>query len=382
MTIAILGNLCGLGGQLSQFLRPQSRTVGIATYAPWFLASDADIVANRRWDSSTTRIEKLTSVIRELKLLGSARGIVSLTGGLSSREYHWLFVKFGLRPYVAFATGSDLRELARSNSPDGLRARQYFKNARLAVIINFDPKTQEAVDDLRLSRIHHFRFPMLPATSTENDDERERDIVSRAREFASRYSFNIYLAASQDFSRAHEGAEFGSCKGNDLAIDAILKIAITSNFGVFVRRAGPDADLAARMLAPIADRVHFLPTLSRAGFQSIAQMSDVVLDQFFVGTFGALALEAGMLGVPTLTYLHDGIASYYDSPPPFLSARTSDDIAAKLVLLLETTKEGRNEFGARISRWVAEEHSEKRALDLVAAIRTSLDLRVADKGRA
>lgn len=373
MTIAVLGNLCGLGGQLGGFLRSRSRTVGIATYAPWFPATDADVVANRRWDSSTTRIEKLATLLHELKLLGSARGIVSLTGSLSSREYHWLFVKMGLRPYVAFATGSDLRELARSDGREGLRARQYFKNARLTVIINFDPKTQEAVDALQLRRVHHFRFPMLPVISAESDQGWERDIVSKAREFGGRYPFNIYLAASQDFSRAFEGAEFGSCKGNDLAINAVSNLAATFNFGVFVRRAGPDADLAARMLSPIMDRVHFLPTLSRAGFHSIARMSDVVLDQFFVGTFGALALEAGMLGVPTLTYLHDGIGSYYKSPPPFLNARTSDAIAAKLAGLMKMSKDDRAKLGSELARWVAHEHSDRRADELTEAIIASLD---------
>lgn len=368
MRITIFGNLFNLGARLARFLRSRAEVTGIAPYPPFYEEGEADHIVNRGDRASPDRPGSLSDLVREYALLSRADLIVSLTALLSGRQFFYPFVRCKLRPYVAYSTGSDLRDLSRERGSAGRRAREYFKGARLTVVTNFDEFTLDAIKSLGLQRVHYYRFPMPPESDAAPLTAEETRLIARVADFTGRHPFNLYLPATIHFARAKTDPSYRMSKGNDVAYRALIELAERHEFGVIVRDHGPDAAEGKAILEPIKDRVLFVPTVGRGALRRIAERCDAVLDQFAIGTFGATALEMGLLGVPVVTRLNEEMKAFYSALPPYLNAKTEAGVVDQVERLMAMGADERRRLGGDISAWVRREHGPAAAEELVERI--------------
>jgi glycosyltransferase involved in cell wall biosynthesis len=132
----------------------------------------------------------------------------------------------------------------------------------------------------------------------------------------------------------HPTRHFWAVKGNDLVFKAFARLRRTTG-----RRArlvtmawGPDVARSRELAETLglgAD-VTWLPKLPGPELRALMKAADVVMDQYVLGSWGALAIEAAALGVPVILRAEMS-DTFYPDPPPFLSARTEDDIHRYLV---------------------------------------------------
>jgi glycosyltransferase involved in cell wall biosynthesis len=90
-------------------------------------------------------------------------------------------------------------------------------------------------------------------------------------------------------------------------------------------------------------------------FYSIA---DVVADDFGIGWFGSVVIEALSIGRPVITYIDEKVMGRIYPWHPILSARTEEEIAGHLMSLYRDEKFKR-EIGGRGRIWIEEFHSEE-----------------------
>jgi glycosyltransferase involved in cell wall biosynthesis len=85
--------------------------------------------------------------------------------------------------------------------------------------------------------------------------------------------------------------------------------------------------------------------------------SDIVLDQFTLGSWGTSTPEAMSCGKPVLMfYKKEYILRAFGEEPPILNSFTEDEIL-KNMLLLASDKKNREKFGSEGRKWIIKTHS-------------------------
>jgi glycosyltransferase involved in cell wall biosynthesis len=163
----------------------------------------------------------------------------------------------------------------------------------------------------------------------------------------------LFMASRQDFE----------WKGSDRFLAAFARVAReTSELFLVMTPWGNDLARSQRLLvdAGLDGSFHVLPGLpSKPLLRRLFWAADVVVDQFVLGSFGTVALEAMACNRPVLMHIDEALfaegppASY--APPPVLHAATEGEIAA----VLRELAAGRVDLGAagaRARAWVVEHH--------------------------
>lgn len=128
--------------------------------------------------------------------------------------------------------------------------------------------------------------------------------------------------------------------------------------------------LCARL--SIADRVGWLPTLTKWQLAGLYRAADVVLDQFApdVGAYGTIAVEALACGTPVVTHIdpqaHAWCAAVAPVPPICL-ASTAEEAAGHLLLLANAAAQ-RRAMGEQAREWVEDFHTIERVAGLWAEV--------------
>jgi glycosyltransferase involved in cell wall biosynthesis len=91
----------------------------------------------------------------------------------------------------------------------------------------------------------------------------------------------------------------------------------------------------------------------------IYSIADVVADDFGIGWFGSVVLEAYALSRPVVTYVDENVVSKLYPWHPILSANTEEGIADHLMRLY-TDPEYKKEVGCKGREWIEEFHSGKK----------------------
>ena len=148
-------------------------------------------------------------------------------------------------------------------------------------------------------------------------------------------------------------------KGNDALLRGFAEYLRSGDGAVLVLTDwGPDVDRSralARELG-IEDRLRWLAPLPKLRLIEAYRAADVVLDQFVLGTFGAIAPEAMACGCPVVMAFDPAIHEWcFPQLPPVVAAREPGEIAAALTRLLGDDVE-RARVGAAGRRWVEEHH--------------------------
>jgi glycosyltransferase involved in cell wall biosynthesis len=145
-------------------------------------------------------------------------------------------------------------------------------------------------------------------------------------------------------------------KGTDRLLRAFAR-ATEGRADVVLVCAGWGADLerSKRLIAElgIGDRVLMLPyVMSKGRLRRYYRASDVVADQFTIGSYGVSALEAMSCARPLLIALEEG---RFDPFPPVVNVSEPDAIARALGELL-ADHGARSRVGERAREWVIANH--------------------------
>jgi glycosyltransferase involved in cell wall biosynthesis len=123
---------------------------------------------------------------------------------------------------------------------------------------------------------------------------------------------------------------------------------------------GADFDHARRRIQEhgLGDQVHFLAhSLSKPLLYRCYAASDVVVDQFQVGSLGSVSYEAMSMGKPVLTYLAAFNMQCYSAPPPVLNGHSEQDIRQLLEWCHDCPRQ-LAKLGDECAKWYSQTYSE------------------------
>jgi glycosyltransferase involved in cell wall biosynthesis len=257
------------------------------------------------------------------------------------------------RPYVAFEHGT-MREIPFEDSFLGRLLRLAYRRADKVVITNAD--VLSAARKLGLTNYAFVPHPVDEAKYCPGESGFRAELGAEANDLVcfspSRHDWDI--------------------KGNDRMLRA---------FAEFVR-AGPSSALLAlnewgadvgrsRALARslgVEEQIRWLAPLPKRKLIDAYRGADVVLDQFEIGTFGAVGPEAMACGAPVVMAFDAALHEWcFPEPPPVRAARTPTEILHALSALASDPAE-RIAIGARGRAWVVRHHSSRTLVERQLAV--------------
>jgi len=372
MGIALIGNLANEGYKLAKLLRSK----GIE--ADLFLSSsptsgdadprliDPEIEANQpqwihyyhpiarsraRLPYPFSRIWNLAmSLLQNWQLtcrLSRYDLVHSFTGRLSAGPFLSFYFEHGFKPYVATATGSDLREIALMRNRQGRRMRRHLQKAKL-VFTGFDELSMVLFKQLKLSQV---RFP--PSfVAVDTDKWAPRPVAGKKSED----ELLIFHPTHLDWS--YKGSDRTSTKGNDRFFRAFARFVKGGNSAsLIILDRGVDRLKTRELLKElqIEDRCQFLPEMDSEGLIEYYNRADIVVDQFDIGVPGNICREAMSCGKPVMIYINTECSDLvYPDRPPVLNCRTEEEIYQQL--LRASDKEYREQLGRQAREWILKYH--------------------------
>lgn len=190
------------------------------------------------------------------------------------------------------------------------------------------------------------------------------------RELRARFDFLIFHPSRLMMNRNPKFIATGNWKQNDLLIKAyahFLRANPQSRSAlVLIDRPASTARVEARTLISelgIAEQVIWLKPPREFGFTreeliEIYSLSDVVADDFGVGWFGSIVLEALAVGCNVLCYVREDVMKLLYPWHPILSANTEEGIS-EIFTRLYRDQTFRREQGILGRQWVEEFHAER-----------------------
>ena len=369
--IALVGNLANVAYQTCKFLRQRGVDADVFVYEadlasppsnpdsqdPGVLRDPPDWLKTVR---QFARPEG-TWIHSPLKRLHSSAGnrISNLRLLLMLREYDLIesfccapwFVRSVGRPYVSFATGSDLRELAIENTSKGGRARSIFQHAQI-VFFGPDPGHLDAVRQLRLRSSYPYRQII------------DTDFFAPNHGWHRRTAGELLIFHPSRLDWACSGPERWN-KGNDRLFRAFSRLVKEGHPArLFYLERGNDIEATRRLVTELGIEQHieaYSGEMTKSQLCRYYNLADVVADQFCVG-LGLIGLEAMSCGRPVLVGLDVQATNLcYEETPPVLNCKTEDEIHACLKSALNP--EYRERIGREARGWIMKYHRAERVID-------------------
>mgnify|MGYP000863334557 CR=1 FL=1 len=371
MKVAILGNIAGVANEIvvelrkngieaDLFLRHNERQVTVGDLqspnelkSEWIKYLDYELTEDKGgiFSAILNWVRKETYVIKTVYSLFSYDVIHSHTASLCfSPLSYLLFIKLRLKKYLAFATGSDLREEARFAA--GLKGkvyRDFFRRSKQTLLLNAD--MVKFKEELKLVHAEFFPF-MINEEKYKSDTSVEKPVDLKNK-------LVCFMMSNLDFGINDSGSYRNSMKNNDRFFYALAEfIREDKNIHAFVLDRGADSEIAKELVSDLNlnDYVSFLPPQKECNRIKWLNIADVVIDQFNIGAFGLGALEALSMGKPLITYFgEDYLAHTYDDDIPILNAQTTEQIKQRL---FEIRDPGiRQEISIRARQWILIHHA-------------------------
>ena len=283
--------------------------------------------------------------------------IVSFTASLSSVLFRFFFVQFKRKKYIAYATGSDLRE-AIYYPNNGKIVSKFFKKADIVVFHNNDENTLNSIRHLALKNLYwhnmykqtEFNESLVDKTYIQNS------VLCRSVLDFIDGSFSIFMPSFIEYRDEKKIEKYFCSKGNDLAYDALIRfVKKHPKTKIVLRGVGIDTDHAKKTLNIISDNIMYVESLNKKDLINLMSIFDVILDQFYLGVFGGIALEAASIGMPLLTN-PPRIDYYLEDKYPFLQNQNANEIYENLILLHDD-KDFRAQYAYLCKAWVIRNHS-------------------------
>jgi glycosyltransferase involved in cell wall biosynthesis len=302
------------------------------------------------------KIIALQDEISFIRITRRCRLIVSFSGTLiSALRSLWPLRSFlGLPPVVNITTGSDITELILEKSLSGTLYRQYLK----FVDLNWCPLYPYALRNViekRVPNVVFMRYPYFYEHRYGGDDQ-----FPEKRE-----KLRFFHPSHLDWKVQDRGRYRNSSKGNDRFIRAFAR-AVRSGLEAecVILDRGPDRDIAKDLINElgVADRFIWKAPLSRQDLFAEYAQADVVIDQFDVGGYGGITIEAMSVGKPVMIYLQENcLRLLYPEPMPVLNCRSEEEIYAAIMKCRD--REYLQRLGREAKAWVFKYHDWETCLD-------------------
>ena len=369
LRIALVGNLANVAYQTCKFLRAKGVEADV-----YIGASE---LAHQTSNPNNLEPEIMSDPPEWIKIvperrLGLVSRVIRFLGGpsfsyvsnrkllMTMREYDIiesfacqpLFVRNVGRPYISYATGSDLRELALEDSALGKHVRGIFRHAS-HVYFNPDRGHVEAVKKLQLvnaSPYHQIIDTNFFAPTSRHENKSK---------------LTIFHPTALDWTEDRILSRW--MKGNDRLFLAFAKFVEEGNEARLIylergRDVQPTRELVKKL--GIEENVQSLKgDLTAEQLREFYNRADIVADQFDIG-IGLIALEAMSCARPVVVNAGESM-QLYDPPPPVADCCTELQIYNRLKLLRDA--EYRQQLGNAAREYATQYHDGMRIADSLIA---------------
>lgn len=263
-----------------------------------------------------------------------------------------IYALFSGAPYIFIPFGGDVTIEPFRTDPVGALQRKAISKAHKVMV--GDPDFITYIKKLGLNNDWvYFPFPVDPTKYAPTNTQEDKKTVRSMLPESAQNKFIFFMPSRQDFY----------WKGTDRALKAFLKLCEERDDVVLVTPSwGVDTAKALEMVRATSrkERVVFLPyAISKCGLIKFIHASDLVLDQFVLGSYGTSTIEAMACGKAVVTHIdHEKYRSHLKQLPPNLEARTEDEIREKMRWAL-AHHEVLDEVGAKSRQWAVTQHYEK-----------------------
>jgi glycosyltransferase involved in cell wall biosynthesis len=246
-----------------------------------------------------------------------------------------MYLQFSGKPFLIHEAGW-IRDLSTLNTNIEKLGRRSYVKAECIVMTN--PDTYEILSKLRYKRDVFIPFIIDPSKYRPKKLEN-----SELRFFSpTRHIWKV--------------------KGNEKLIVAFSKF-VASGIPVkmrFVEWGNPRDIVNSKKLIRklnIENAVEWVPPYSKPKLIEVYNESDVVFDQFVLGSGGTIMHEAMACQVPVVIYLNDWNKRCYGEMPPIENAKTVDQIYKKMLLLTDSNV--RSKVGKKGRAFIVKHNSPK-----------------------
>jgi glycosyltransferase involved in cell wall biosynthesis len=258
----------------------------------------------------------------------------------------------GHRPYIAFEHGT-IRSLPFDDTPLSRLTALAYHEADAVVVTNAD--NLGAAKRLGARDIRFVPHPVnerwiLPGIGAELGARLRADLGA---------DFVIFHPSRHHWEPAERHPSWE--KGNDIFIEGFARfVAETAPraAAVFVDW-GKTATESRRLLAHrgVDHRVIWIPPQHNCNMSRYVDASDVVADQFFLGSFGNIMPKALAAGRPSILFLDESVHEWaFPEPPPVINARTPEAVFQGLSRAYHDPS-WREELSRRGREWYLRYHS-------------------------
>lgn len=221
--------------------------------------------------------------------------------------------------YMVICSGSNIMERAIEAGPKGLIERSSLAGSYCAML-NPYPVALRNARRLRRPRwvFLPFPYPVDPAA------------VPEPAPVADAGELRVLHASNQDWGETDCRPGRSSTKGNDRFLRAFVRACrdgLRAHCDLVDR--GPDRFAARRLIQALGaeDLFTWHSEMARRALHEMLARCGLLVDQFDVGAFGGIAVEAMVLGKPCLAHVDPAsFALVFAGPVPTLTARTEEEI--------------------------------------------------------
>ncbi len=340
MKVLIAGNLANMGYEIAKALRERNIDVKLllpkypsdgddpknmypelekSGYPDWLVRFDNH---NRSFSLNNWKFQ----VLREMRKK-EYNIIIAMT------EFP-IFATFSGKPFGVYSTGSDMRELYFEKSLKGWLYRFAYKKAK--IVIWGDVDKLPLLKKLKINNKAMFataprHVKIFPKKIPKGDLENKFIIFHPT-------SQNWRLKQNQKFLKAYN--KF--CQSRD-------------NVYLILSHRGPDLEKALKILNNDTTKGKFetIPFVNANKLQYYYNLADVIVDQFSIGSFGMITVEAMMCRKPILLTLDEEIFKqcYKEIPGGLINTNTEEGIL-KALNDLEANLDLREKLGNKNFEWV------------------------------
>lgn len=244
------------------------------------------------------------------------------------------------KPYIAFCIGGDLNVTAFANSLVGFLLRQAYHRARYVLYSNIN-----MIESVRKLNLKNAYFMPLPINT-------DRYVPSNQSDLRRQLGCEVLLFSPT----RHDWAT----KGNDKFITALAKLVHQSpvKIKIILCQWGKDIERSRSLCSQLGldPYVIWHPLMPKRELIKFYQAADIVIDQFNVGAFGLVTLEAMSCAKPVIVGYNKNFArACYPELPPLQCAGGSEEILHTLRELIENPQHC-EELGYKSREWVLKYH--------------------------
>jgi glycosyltransferase involved in cell wall biosynthesis len=263
-----------------------------------------------------------------------------------------IFAQFSGKPFVVNTQGSDFRELSNSKTIRGYLLKRSYKKTKL--IIYNQPDFWNV--NKKILNQKGFFIPIIW-------DDKNWPKYERRKE---NDKLTIFHPTNLDFR----------LKKNQILFEGFQKfIKQFPNTHLVIVDRGIDSKKTHKIIKELnlENHTEFVSgPLNKIEMAKFYINSDIVADQFTIGSMGSIALESMIYEKPLITYIDKEVhKKSYGSIPPLISAKSPSEIFEGLLQLKD--KNERMRIGKELNTWFKKYHSTKKISDQIELVYNSFE---------